>query len=123
MRALLVLFVALFLGACATTQQGQSVERFQYADITTTAIALTNSNVSEANPLGLYLLPIKVLAGKLVDKLPCEDRRSVASGINGVTGMAVANNLLVIAGVSNPLLFGILIGSGVWYVTDVPKCL
>jgi len=120
---LLILTLALLLSACATTPQGKSVEAYQYADIGTTAIALSAiDGASEANPLAIYMLPLKLYAGKYVDSLPCQKAKDAAKLLNGVTGIAIANNVLVMIGVANPLPLGLIIGGLAWYFDNGSEC-
>jgi len=116
-----IIALALLLTACATTPQGKSVEAYQYADIGTTALGL-QGGAAEGNPLAIYMLPLKLYAGKYVDSLPCQKAKDAAKVLNGVTGIAIANNVLVMIGVANPLPLGLIIGSLAWYFDNGSEC-
>jgi hypothetical protein len=108
-----VLTVALLMGGCAVTPEGQSVDKAQMADVLSTSVALA-TGASEANPLGLALVPLKVMVGPVVDKYPCYTRRQAEQAINSVTWGAVANNLVVAAGASFGPVAGVAVGITYW---------
>jgi len=120
-KALIIALTAL-LASCASTPQGRKVEAYQYTDLATTAIALTQDGAVEANPFGLYALPLKLYAGKYVDSLPCEKARQAARVINGITGMAIINNVFVIMGIAQALPLGIAAGAVLWYFSETGGC-
>lgn len=107
----------LLLTACTTTPQGKSVDRANYADIGSTALALTvQSNASELNPLGYYLLPLKLGMGYGIEQVnyPCEDKAGAVGILNTIFYGAAGNNLMVAAGIGLPYapLVGVAIGIG-----------
>ena len=121
LTAILVLTLtacAASLSGCAQTPQGKSVERAQYADLGSTAAAIAQG-ASEANPLGVSLLVIKPMIGKVVDgrDIHCTTMKNTVQLINGVTYAAVANNLAIAASLVNPLAWGLVGGLAyaAWY--------
>ena len=107
----------IFLGACASTPEGQSVDRAQYADLGSTAVALSQGAV-EANPLMPYLLPVKLIAGQLVDDEPCDTRIAVSKSVNSLTWGAVANNLAVAVGSTAAPAIGAIGGLAYLFALD-----
>lgn len=118
MRALLLIVV--LLAGCATTEQGKEANRAQLADIGSTGLALTLSETAvEANPAGLYILPLKLGTGWIIDTtLPhdCMRRAAYATTVGIVGYGAAANNLAIAAGVSSAPIIGLVgaVGYGVW---------
>lgn len=115
-----------FLSGCASTPAGKSVARAQYADITSTGIALTVAKgSSEANPLGVGLLVLKPLFPLAIDRanLPCHQINSTVRVINAITYGAVTNNISVAIGLASPLAIGVVGGLiyAYWY-PDKLKC-
>jgi len=100
----LILVLSLILVSCTTTKQGKSIDRANYIDMGTTGIGLAGG-ASEANPLGLAILPIKVSMGKITERVypdDCYQRAQVAAATNTVVYGASANNFAIVAGLSGP---------------------
>ncbi len=108
--------VGAVLTGCTVTPQGKSVDRANYADMASTALALTvNSGASEANPLGLALIPLKVSMGYVLEKKypdNCFARASGAQVLNSVFYGATVNNLAIAASASGavPIVLGVAAG-------------
>jgi hypothetical protein len=102
----------LLLTACAQTPQGKSIEKAQYADLVSTAVGLSQG-ATEANPLGASLIVIKPLLGRYLETRDntCQNMNTVVRYGNGITYAAVVNNLAVAAGLSNPVVYGIIGGA------------
>lgn len=103
--------------SCTTTHQGQSVDRANYADIGSTAIALAAGG-SEANPLGFALLPLKLSMGYILEKVKpddCRARAQFTGPANSIFYGAAINNLAVAIGSSIAPVFGI--AGGILYYT------
>ena len=113
MKIVLILFMVALAG-CTTTPQGKSIDRAQYTDMATTGIALAFvEGATEANPLGVALIPIKTLMGWYIERnYGCEDRVRYANASNSITYAAAANNIAVIAGGAGaaPLAIGAVAG-------------
>jgi len=99
-------------GMFAQTPQGRSLDRSNLADMASTVIGLTvNSNATEANPLGLALIPLKVGMGYWIDSKPCTERVEWASVGNSLFYGLTANNLAVAASVSAAPIIGLVAGA------------
>ena len=108
----------LILTACASSPQGDSVDIGNAADVGSTALALTVvEGASEANPLGLALIPLKFGAGWFLDKTitDCSERAKAAGMMNTASWGFVANNLALVAGASVAPVIG-LVGGAVYYL-------
>jgi len=117
-KTVIIGIALLFLTACTTTPQGKSLDRSNYADLASTAVALTvNSNAYEANPLGYALIPLKLSMGWAVERVyeDCHNRADFVGMANTVFYGLSANNLAVAAGAVLP--WSLLIGGavGYWY--------
>ena len=116
-----VIAMLVLLSGCTTTPQGKSIDRSNYVDLGSTAVALaSNSNVVEANPLGLALIPLKMSMGYMIEKKygdNCADMSFMAGGLNSVFYGAAANNLLLAASASGVVapVVGVAVGIG-YYV-------
>jgi len=101
------------LQGCATTEVGVATERAQIADVGSTAIALTVvGNAAEANPLGLYLLPLKYAFVRYVDSQPCAEVASAERVYNTIIYGAVGNNIAIAASMSP--ITGVVLGAGLF---------
>jgi len=94
---------------CTNTPQGKAIDRANYADITSTGIALAVvEGAAEANPLGVVTLPIKLSMGYLVEKKYANNchTRTIYSKWAGVFFYgATANNISVaFAGPAAPIV-------------------
>ena len=117
MKALAAIAAAAVLTGCTVTPQGKSIDRANYADMASTAVALVaDSSAVEANPLGLALIPIKMAAGYVVEwkyEDDCYKRAQAAGVLNSFYYGATVNNLAVAASVSGPawpIVLGIAAG-------------
>lgn len=109
---ILTVVLALLLTACTTTPQGKSIDRSNYADLGSTAIALSQG-AAEANPLGAALIPIKLGMGYGIERHwadNCIARAELAQMFNAIYYGATANNLLVATSVSAAPIVGIVAG-------------
>lgn len=113
-----ILVMIVLLTGCATTDQGKSVERAQWADIGSTAWALTQDGLTEGNPLGAAVLPVKLGLGWYTEHYikSCKKRAEFARKANSVTYGFTANNLLRIAGIGDAALAGGLITGIVYWI-------
>lgn len=105
---MLLAIVVMGLTACAT-QYGKSIATAQTADVASTGAGLA-AGLSEANPLGLALLPVKAAITYWADGQPCDVGRQAEKGINTVTYAAVGNNIALMIGL-NPIA-GVVVGAG-----------
>jgi len=121
-KLLRTFLLCIALAGCAQTPVGKRVDAYQYTDMATTAIALTQDGVSEVNPLFPYIIPFKLYAGTWIEKMDCKDAQQAGKILNTITGAAIANNLFVIMGVAPAALYGIITGGIVSYLTDPAKC-
>ena len=99
---LLAIMTAVLVVGCASTEQGQSIDRANMADLASTGYALTAvEGAMEANPLGPILIPVKLMMGSVVEKnYNCADRAKYASTVNPIYyGLSCSNlagfNLLI----------------------------
>jgi len=106
--------ILLLLTACSSTPQGQSIDRANYVDMSTTAAALMEG-ATEANPLMPWIIPVKWGMGRYVDGLPCGDRMTVARVFNGLTYGVSANNVAIMAGASSSVALPIWAAVGIAY--------
>jgi len=104
----------------ASTAQGSAIDRSNVHDLLSTGVALTaNTGATEANPLGLALLPLKIGMGWLVDRSldECYDRVKVASLANPLfNGAAVNNWVIALGGTSSVALPLGVLGGVLFYV-------
>ena len=111
--------VGAVLTGCTVTPQGQSVDRANYADMASTAMALvSDSGASEANPLGLALIPIKLSMGYVLEKSypdNCYTRATGTRVLNSVFYGATANNLAIVATASGVVPVALGIAAGIAY--------
>ena len=90
------------------------------ADLGTTAIGLS-MGATEANPLGLAVLPLKFLVKAQIDKIPEENqRREATAQFTGMQYGAAAANICTLA-VANPLLAAVCFAGGLAYGYDKVK--
>ena len=115
MRILALALVAL-LTACTTTPQGDAIARGQVVDLISTGLALTVDGATEANPLGLALIPLKLSAGWAIETYleECEERSDAAYVLNTLSYAFAANNLAVLAGWSVAPYVGLVGGIAYW---------
>ena len=118
MRSALLLAAALLTG-CATAEH--TAVAAHATDLTTTAIGLTLPGVAEINPLGLLIVPAKLIARQHISSAPVEQQPRLW-GIFGAAGWAAsANNICVIIsaatgtglGLTCPAI-GIAVGAWLW---------
>ena len=113
---IVLLVLCLTLTACATTPPGKSMERGHYADMLSTAIALSvNPDARELNPLGYALIPLKMMFGSYFEDRPCEEAAYLAKISNTITYGASANNLAVAVSISSAPVVGVLTGFLYWF--------
>jgi len=110
------------LTACTTTPQGKSIDRANYVDLASTAAALANG-ASEANPLGIALIPIKTFMGYGVEKMypnDCLARAQIAAPANSIYYGAAANNLALAASASGVVapVVGLTVGIAYYLMRD-----
>ena len=116
-KTLVALAVSGALVGCTTTPQGKSIDRANYVDLASTAAALANG-ASEANPLGLALIPIKTFMGYGVEKMypnDCLARSQIAASANSIYYGAAVNNIAIAAGSSGALAPVVGLAAGVTY--------
>ena len=116
-KTLVALAVSGALVGCTTTPQGKSIDRANYVDLASTAAALA-SGASEANPLGLALIPIKTFMGYGVEKMypnDCLARTQIAASANSIYYGAAVNNLAIVAGATGALAPVVGLAAGVTY--------
>ena len=114
-----ILLLVLLLSGCAHGER--SAVTGQVTDVATTAVGLGISGVAEANPLGLLILPAKIIAHHRISLAPDEIQPGLW-GIYGAVGWgASANNVCVIASVLSAGGFslacpvvGLVTGLGYW---------
>lgn len=108
---------ATLMMGCTLTDQGRSIDRANYADLGSTAVALANGGV-EANPLGPVLIPIKMGMGKVMETTTedCYKRVQWASVTNPLYYGFAANNLAVAAGTAAAPVVG-LVGGALYHFT------
>ena len=112
MRAILATMLLMLIGACAMNEAQSSVAKSQGADIGSTALGLS-MGLTEANPLGLALLPAKALVVKYAD---CETKDIV----NYISYGAAGWNMALIAGAGG--FIGIPIAA-ILYASNKKPCL
>ena len=106
---ILIIILVITLTGCTTTPEGKSMERSHRADMATTAWGLAITDLSEANPLGYWTIPIRMGLNKWVDNQPCSGKRkAIAEGENTATYYVVGQNFAVIAGLATPGVGGII---------------
>jgi hypothetical protein len=101
MKRYLTLFISLLTAAPALAESPNTASDFVNigiaADLGTTAIGLA-AGLSEANPLGIGVVPIKFLIKSQIDKIPDEnERREVSAAFSAVQFGAAAANLCTLA--------------------------
>ncbi len=86
------------------------------ADGVSSAIASTVPGLSEANPLGLLVFPIKIGIVAHAKTLPAEEGVPLVRGIDSTSWGAAANNICI-ALTLNPacLLLGVAVGGTLWH--------
>ncbi len=105
--------IALVLAAASLSSQAQ-VDGI-VADGISSGIASTVPGLTEANPLGLLVFPIKLGIVSYAKTLPPEEGIPLIRGINSTSWGGAANNLCI-ALTLNPacLLLGITVGGTLW---------
>lgn len=110
LRLILIAMLFIIIGACVMNQAQSSVAKSQAADVSSTALGL-GLGFTEANPLGLALLPVKALTVIYAD---CPSLDAVNSITYGVTGW----NIALIAGTSG--LIGVPIALVLYHANKKP---
>jgi len=112
MRALILL--AILLSGCASMPPDkQAVYAAHGADIASTAVGLA-AGAAEANPLGVLLIPVKVILTENCDRQPEPARTGCLHAVEAVAWSATANN---IAWLVNPVVapfVGLIAGISKW---------
>ena len=106
------------LSACTNTNQGKSIDHANYADMGSTAIALS-AGAAEANPIGAVLIPLKLGMGYATEKYwadDCTERAVIAGAAGSFYYGATVNNLLVAAGSTAAIPVGVM--AGLLYFTN-----
>lgn len=96
MRALAALLLALCLHAHADTSE--RAQNAAIADVATTAGALV-LGATEANPLGLLTLPMKIVLLQYAETLPDGEKQSTQEWMHALWMGAAANNACVIVAI------------------------
>lgn len=108
---------AIFLSMALTAQASEKEAIVSHgADLATTAVALDLPNVVEGNPLGIALIPMKVLMYYEIKKLPEEQQERGWNLMSAFGWGATANNVCIITTL-NPACFvaGFAAGMYRWY--------
>lgn len=89
--------VALLLAFCLTAQAdpSQRTQEAAVADVATTVMGLS-LGAAEANPLGLALIPLKLIVLDYAAGLPDGEKQTVQSAVGSFWLGAAANNICVI---------------------------
>ena len=89
--------VALLLAFCLTVHAGpaEQAQQSAAADVVTTGVGLS-LGAAEANPLGLALIPLKLIALDYAGRLPDGEKQTVQSAVGSFWLGAAANNICVI---------------------------
>ena len=89
--------VALLLAFCLTVHAGpaEQAQHSAAADVVTTGVGLA-LGAAEANPLGLALIPLKLIALDYAGRLPDGEKQTVQSAVGSFWLGAAANNICVI---------------------------
>ena len=89
--------VALLLAFCLTVHAGpaEQAQQSAAADVVTTGVGLA-LGAAEANPLGLALIPLKLIALDYAGRLPDGEKQTVQSAVGSFWLGAAANNICVI---------------------------
>jgi len=103
-----------FITGCTTTPQGKAIDRANYADIASTGLALAVvEGVTEANPLGIATIPIKLSMGYVVERgyaNDCHTRVQYSKWLGTFFYGATANNIsIAFAGAAAPAV-GVVVG-------------
>lgn len=121
-RALLV--AALLLAGCATGTR-ESAYVAHGADLASTGAALAQGAI-ELNPLGVALIPAKVITTEYIGTLPEDQQPAAYDLMSSVMWGATANNLCVAAGMATggalmPLCIAIGLATGITYHEHAEK--
>lgn len=124
MRTHLTFITALLMAGCAYAQSANPASDIANAgiaaDLGTTAIALS-MGASEANPLGLAVLPLKFLVKAQIDKIPGEnERREATAQFTGMQFGAAAANVCTLT-IGNPAIALLCFAGGLVYGYDRVK--
>ena len=89
--------VALLLAFCLTVHAGpaEQAQQSAAADVVTTGVGLA-LGAAEANPLGLALIPLKLIVLDYAAGLPDGEKQTVQSAVGSLWLGAAANNICVI---------------------------
>ena len=89
--------VALLLAFCLTVHAGpaEQAQQSAAADVVTTGVGLS-LGAAETNPLGLALIPLKLIALDYAAGLPDGEKQTVQSAVGSFWLGAAANNICVI---------------------------
>lgn len=113
MKIITAALLSLALTAHASEQEGIASH---VADLATTAIALDMPGVVEGNPLGIGLIPIKVLMYREIKAMPPDQQERGWHMFAAFGWGATANNLCVIAAMHpGCLVVGLATGMYRWY--------
>ena len=93
MKPLVTILLTLCLTAQADTSQ--RAQEAAVADVATTVMGLS-LGAAEANPLGLALIPLKLVALEYAGRLPDGEKQTVQSAVGSFWLGAAANNICVI---------------------------
>jgi hypothetical protein len=89
-----ILFWAVLIAGCAAMTGEQKAVAGQGADLGTTAVGLA-LGAAEANPLGIGLLGVKVLAYQHIKAAPSIEQPAMWSAFGALGWGAAANNVCV----------------------------
>jgi hypothetical protein len=90
--------VALLLAFCLTVHAGpaEQAQQSAAADVVTTGVGLA-LGAAEANPLGLALIPLKLIALDYAAGLPDGEKQTAQHALSALWTGAASNNLCIIA--------------------------
>ena len=90
--------VALLLAFCLTVHAGpaEQAQQSAAADVVTTGVGLS-LGAAEANPLGLALIPLKLIALDYAAGLPDGEKQTTQHALNALWTGTASNNLCIIA--------------------------
>ncbi len=118
MTRILAFLLSALLTGCATTQDKATAAAAH--DATSTVIGLA-AGASEANPLGLVVLPAKLITLAYADSLPTGERETAMTSVTAIWTGAAVNNWCVLAviasgGAAAPacLVLGFVVALKVW---------
>ena len=118
MKKICLILILTTLTACTTIRENTTALNGAVADTVTTTIALTKSNVVEANPIGFPMtIVLKAMTVAYLkinpNELNSEDVKQLDHAAGSIWLGAAANNLAVILGVVNPIALTIGITTGI----------